>query len=54
VYAHERLRVQLALILIIAGATSTRPEALIGNLRYRDVLFQLFLLATGESGLAWG
>ncbi|KAK8092701.1 uncharacterized protein PG998_014742 [Apiospora kogelbergensis] len=42
VYAHERLRVQLAAILIIAGATSTRPEALIGNLRYRDVLFQLF------------
>ncbi|KAK7937639.1 uncharacterized protein PG986_014507 [Apiospora aurea] len=42
VYAHERLRVQLALILIVAGATSTRPDALIGHLRYRDVLFQLF------------
>ncbi|KAK7997835.1 MFS general substrate transporter [Apiospora arundinis] len=53
VYAHERLRVQLAAILIIAGATSTRPEALIGNLRYRDVLFQLFPPGDGESGLAW-
>ncbi|KAH7304408.1 hypothetical protein B0I35DRAFT_328326, partial [Stachybotrys elegans] len=42
VYTHERLRVQLALILIIAGATATRPNALIGNVLYKHVEFQLF------------
>ncbi|KAI1846940.1 hypothetical protein JX265_014014 [Neoarthrinium moseri] len=42
VLAHGRLRVQIALALILAGATSTRPSALIENLRYRDVEFHVF------------
>ncbi|KAH7305346.1 hypothetical protein B0I35DRAFT_362391, partial [Stachybotrys elegans] len=42
VYTHERLRVQLALILIIAGATATRPNVLIGNVLYKHAEFQLF------------
>ncbi|KAH6883990.1 hypothetical protein B0T10DRAFT_580175 [Thelonectria olida] len=48
VYAHERLRVQLALILIIAGATTTRPDALIGKVLYEDIEFQL--LPPGRGG----
>ncbi|KAI5459500.1 hypothetical protein BGZ63DRAFT_448187 [Mariannaea sp. PMI_226] len=42
VYIHERLYVQLVLILIIAGATTTRPDALIGNVLYKHIEFQLF------------
>ncbi len=42
VFAHERLRVQLAANLILAGATATRPGALIGQLRYEHLEFQLF------------
>ena len=42
VFSHERFRVQLAAILVLAGATSTRPGALIENLRYKDVEFQVF------------
>ncbi|CRK25088.1 hypothetical protein BN1708_014133 [Verticillium longisporum] len=57
VYAHERLRVQLALILIIAGATATRPDALIGKVLYKHIEFQLFPpTAEGERprlGLVW-
>ena len=49
VFAHERLRVQLATNLILAGATATRPGALIGQLRYEHLEFQLFPpLASGE------
>jgi hypothetical protein len=32
----------MALILILAGATSTRPGALIGKLRYKDIQFHVF------------
>ncbi|KAI5917140.1 hypothetical protein F4810DRAFT_705126 [Camillea tinctor] len=42
VFPHERLRVQLAAALVLAGATSTRPGALIENLRYKDVEFHIF------------
>ncbi|KAK3941987.1 hypothetical protein QBC46DRAFT_448097 [Diplogelasinospora grovesii] len=42
VYAHERLRVQMAAVLVIAGATSTRPGALIGSLCYKHVEFHVF------------
>ena len=49
VFAHERLRVQLATNLILAGVTATRPGALIGQLRYEHLEFQLFPpLAGGE------
>ena len=37
---HERLRVQLALILLLAGITGNRLEALLG-LRYRDIKIAL-------------
>lgn len=47
VFAHERLRLQLALVLIIAGATSTRPGALM-SLRYKDITFALFPPQSGE------
>ena len=40
-FAHERLRVQLAANLILAGATATRPGALIGKLLYEHIEFQL-------------
>lgn len=40
VFTHERLRLQLALVLIIAGATSTRPSALM-KIKYKDVSFAL-------------
>lgn len=46
---HERLRAQVALILIIAGATSTRPDALIGHVRYEHVEFQVFRPLEGSS-----
>ncbi|EGY18660.1 uncharacterized protein VDAG_09186 [Verticillium dahliae VdLs.17] len=56
-YTHERLRVQLALILIIAGATATRPDALIGKVLYKHIEFQLFPpAAEGQRprlGLMW-
>lgn len=42
IFAHERLRVQLAANLILAGATATRPGALIGQLRYEHLEFQVF------------
>ncbi|KFZ13522.1 hypothetical protein V501_03678 [Pseudogymnoascus sp. VKM F-4519 (FW-2642)] len=44
VYAHERLRVQLSPLLIIAGCTATRPKALVGKrpLLYKDIEFQVF------------
>lgn len=48
VFAHERLHVQLAANLILAGATATRPGALIGQLRYEDLEFQLFPPLSGE------
>ncbi|KAK3934868.1 hypothetical protein QBC46DRAFT_367938 [Diplogelasinospora grovesii] len=47
VLAHERLRVQIAVALIIAGATATRPGALIENLCYKDVEFHMFPPAPG-------
>lgn len=46
---HERLRAQVALIMIIAGATSTRPDALIGHVRYEHVEFQVFRPLDGSS-----
>jgi hypothetical protein len=48
VFAHERLRVQLAANLILAGATATRPGALIGQLLYQHLEFQLFPPLPGE------
>ncbi|KAK3935512.1 hypothetical protein QBC46DRAFT_367527 [Diplogelasinospora grovesii] len=48
VFAHERLRVQLAANLILAGATATRPGALIGQLLYEHLEFQLFPPLPGE------
>lgn len=45
-FAHERLRVQLAANLILAGATATRPGALIGQLLYKHI--QLFPPLSGE------
>ena len=48
VFAHERLRVQLAAHLILAGATATRPGALIGQLLYKHLEFQLFPPLAGE------
>lgn len=39
---------QLALILIIAGATATRPDALIGKLLYKHVEFQLLPPASSD------
>lgn len=48
VFAHERLRVQFAANLILAGATATRPGALIGQLLYEHLEFQLFPPLAGE------
>ncbi|KAK3934110.1 hypothetical protein QBC46DRAFT_429032 [Diplogelasinospora grovesii] len=48
VFAHERLRVQLAGNIILAGATATRPGALIGQLRYEHLEFQLFPPLSGD------
>ncbi|RYO82759.1 hypothetical protein DL764_009563 [Monosporascus ibericus] len=48
VFAHERLRVQLAANLILAGATATRPGALIGQLCYEHLEFQLFPPLKGD------
>ncbi|KAH8758036.1 hypothetical protein F5883DRAFT_364281, partial [Diaporthe sp. PMI_573] len=48
IFAHERLRVQLAANLILAGATATRPGALIGQLLYERLEFQLFSALSGE------
>jgi hypothetical protein len=48
VYEHERLRVQMAAVLVIAGATSTRPGALIGSLCYKHVEFHIFPPAPGS------
>ncbi|KAK3943401.1 hypothetical protein QBC46DRAFT_420865 [Diplogelasinospora grovesii] len=48
VFAHERLRVQLAANMILAGATATRPGALIGQLLYEHLEFQLFPPLPGE------
>lgn len=42
IFTHERLRLYLALILVLAGATATRPRALIEGLHYEDVQFQVF------------
>jgi hypothetical protein len=47
VFSHERFRVQLAAILVLAGATSTRPGGLVENLHYKDVEFQVFPSAAG-------
>lgn len=41
-FEHERLRAQLAENLIIAGATATRPGALIGAMLYEHWEFQVF------------
>jgi hypothetical protein len=49
VFAHERLRVQLAANLILAGATATRPGALIGKLLYEHIEFQLLPPLPGDS-----
>lgn len=44
VFAHERLRVQMSPLLIFAGATATRPGALVGSrpLLYEHFEFQVF------------
>lgn len=49
IFQHERLRIQHAAILILAGATSTRPGALIGALLYKHLEFQVFPAVRGES-----
>ncbi|KAM0539694.1 hypothetical protein ACHAO7_011929 [Fusarium culmorum] len=49
IFQHERLRIQHAAMLIIAGATSTRPGALIGALLYKHLEFQVFLPLEGEN-----
>ncbi|KAM3549523.1 hypothetical protein ARSEF4850_008803 [Beauveria asiatica] len=41
-FEHERLRAQLADNLILAGATATRPGALIGAMLYEHWEFQVF------------
>ncbi|KAJ2967724.1 hypothetical protein NQ176_g9523 [Zarea fungicola] len=41
-FEHERLRTQLASNLILAGATATRPGALIGAMLYEHWQFQVF------------
>ncbi|KAJ2983487.1 hypothetical protein NQ176_g645 [Zarea fungicola] len=41
-FEHERLRTQLASNLILAGATATRPGALIGAMLYEHWEFQVF------------
>ncbi|KAM3555122.1 hypothetical protein ARSEF4850_006153 [Beauveria asiatica] len=41
-FEHERLRAQLAENLILAGATATRPGALIGAMLYEHWEFQVF------------
>jgi hypothetical protein len=44
VFPHERLRVQESPLMIFAGATATRPAALVGKrpLLYEDIEFQVF------------
>jgi hypothetical protein len=44
VFAHERLWVQMSLLLTIAGYTVTRPEVIVGKrpLLYEDIQFQVF------------
>ena len=43
-FAHERLRVQMSPLMIFAGATATRPGALVGRrpLLYEHIEFQVF------------
>lgn len=48
VFSHERLRVQLSANLILAGATATRPGALIGQLLYENLEFQVFPPVLGD------
>ncbi|RYP58605.1 hypothetical protein DL770_010392 [Monosporascus sp. CRB-9-2] len=48
IFAHERLRAQMAPALVLAGATSTRPGALFGSLCYEDVEFHVFPPASGS------
>ncbi|KAJ6443703.1 hypothetical protein O9K51_04882 [Purpureocillium lavendulum] len=49
VFSHERLRVQLSANLILAGATATRPGALIGQLLYENLEFQVFPPVLGDN-----
>lgn len=49
VLLHERLRVQLPAIIILAGATSTRPGALIENLCYKDIEIHVFAPEPGST-----
>ncbi|KAL9127453.1 MAG: hypothetical protein Q9217_003670 [Psora testacea] len=52
VFLHERHRVQLPAILIVAGLTGSRPNALLG-ITYRDLdLFVLVDSTTGEKAFA--
>ncbi|KAM4067346.1 hypothetical protein HRG_001311 [Hirsutella rhossiliensis] len=48
IFTHERLRVQLSANLILAGATATRPGALIGQLLYENLEFQVFPPSTSS------
>ncbi|CAG9952415.1 unnamed protein product [Clonostachys rosea f. rosea IK726] len=48
VYDHEHLRASMSTILVLAGATATRPDALIGNVLYKHVEFQLFPPPAGQ------
>ncbi|KAJ2984138.1 hypothetical protein NUW58_g6135 [Xylaria curta] len=41
VFSHERLRLQLAAMLILSGPTSSRPTA-ISRIKYKDITFALF------------
>ncbi|ORY57005.1 uncharacterized protein BCR38DRAFT_490448 [Pseudomassariella vexata] len=45
----DLFRAQMTLILIIAAATTTRPDALIGNVLYRHVELQIFRPAPGST-----
>ena len=49
VFLHERFRVQMSPLLIIAGCTATRPSALVGKrpLLYEDIQFQVFSPSIG-------
>lgn len=42
VFSHECIRIQMAVALILAGATATQPGALIQNLYYKNVEFHVF------------
>lgn len=48
IFSHERLRLQLAAMLILSGPTSSRPAALT-HIKYKDITFALFPSPHGRS-----